>query len=63
MSHSFVREFLYQEVFAFTVFKCVETVASWQHCIDYNTISARLSKLGATTAAQVSGGQIPSSEK
>ena len=32
-----------------------ETVASWQHRIEYNTASAGLSKLGATPAAQVSG--------
>ena len=30
--------------------------ASWQYCIDYNTTSARLSKLAATPAAQVFGG-------
>ena len=26
-------------------FLCCETAASWQHCIDYNTISARLAGL------------------
>ena len=41
----------------------IETVASRQHCIDHNTASARLSKLGAAPAAQVSGGQIPPSTK
>ena len=41
--------------------ECFETVASWQLCIDHNTTSARLSKLGATPAAQVSGGQTPPS--
>ena len=40
---------------------CFETGASWQHCID--STSARQSKLGATPAAQVSGGQIPPSAK
>ena len=43
---------------------CFETVASWQHCIDHSTSSARLSKLGATPGAQVSGGHIrPSTNK
>ena len=36
---------------------------SRQHGIDHNTASARLSKLGAAPAAQVSGGQIPPSTK
>ena len=44
-------------------FWCLETVASWQHCIDHNTTSAGLSNLGATPAVQVSGGQIPPSAK
>ena len=26
--------------------QCFETVTSWEHCIDYNTTSARLSQLG-----------------
>ena len=43
--------------------KCFETVPSCQHCTDYNTTSARLSKRGATPAAQVSGGQIPPTAK
>ena len=29
-------------------FECFETVALWQHCIDYNTDSARLSVLWKT---------------
>ena len=33
-------------------------VASWQQCLGYDTTSARMSKLGATPAAQVSGDQI-----
>ena len=44
-------------------FLCFETAASWQHCIDYNTTSARLAGLGATPAAQVSGGHIPPSRR
>ena len=36
-------------------------MASWQLCTDHNTTSARLSTLGATPAAQVSGGQTPPS--
>ena len=44
-------------------FWCLETVTSWQHCIDHNTTSAGLSNLGATPAVQVSGGQIPPSAK
>ena len=37
---------------------------SWQHCFDYNTTSARLSVLGATSAAQKSGEKSsPSHEK
>ena len=47
----------------FHVFLCFDKVTSWQHCIDYNTTNARLSKLGATPAAQASGKQIPSSAK
>ena len=46
-------------VFCFLL--CFETLASWPHCIDYNTTSARLSTLGATPAVQVSGGKIPPS--
>ena len=35
---------------------CIVTMASWQHCIDHNTASARLSVLWlAAPAAQVSG--------
>ena len=41
----------------------LETVASWQHCFDHNTGSARLSKLGTTLAAQVFGGQLPPTTK
>ena len=50
-------------VFDFVLVLCFETVASWQQCIHYNTTSARLSKLGATPAAHVSGGQFPPSTK
>ena len=32
-------------------FECFETVALWQHCIDYNTDSARLSVLWKTDAS------------
>ena len=39
---------------------CFETVASWQHCIDYNATKPGLSKLRATPAALVSGGQTSS---
>ena len=42
----------------FCVVVCHETAASWQHAIDYNTSTAALSTLGATPAAQESGGQI-----
>ena len=42
---------------------CFETAASWQHCVEHHTTSAKLSKLGATPAAQVSGGQGPPSAK
>ena len=44
-------------------FLCCATAASWQHCIDYNTTSARLTGLGARPAAQVSGGHIPPSTR
>ena len=44
-----------------TSFYCALRLASWQHCIDYNTASAGLSQLGATPAAQVSGGTFPPS--
>ena len=47
--------------FCFVFSACYETVASWQHCIGYNTASARLSELGAARAAEVSGGQLPPS--
>ena len=33
---------------AHVFFLCLETAASWHRCTDYNTTSARLSKLGAT---------------
>ena len=49
-------------LFALFVFsKSFATVESRQPCIDYNATDGRLSKLGATPAAHVSGGQIPPS--
>ena len=42
----------------FVLFLCW---ALLQHCFDQNTPSARLSKLNATPAVEVSGGQIPPS--
>ena len=51
--------FPFGSVFLGLFLKCCQTVAAWLHCIDYNTTSARLSKLGASPAAHVSGGQIP----
>ena len=42
----------------FLILLCSETVASWQHCTDYNTVSAGRCKLGATPAAEASG-QMP----
>ena len=45
------------------LFCAFETAASWQHCVDSNTTSARLSKLGATPAAQVFWRTDPSLNK
>ena len=39
-----------------TLVRC--SCPQWQHCMNYNTTSARLSELGATPAAQVSGGKL-----
>ena len=50
---------LEQDVFTERLVLFLWTVASWQHCIDCNTTCTGLSKLGATPAAQVSGGKFP----
>ena len=46
---SSTRSEQHRERFCFSFFQCLEIAASWQHCMDYNTTSARVSQLGATT--------------